>query len=98
MLRIGIVRLLALVAFGLVLPFTLYRVRRRIGAPSVLALGLLVGLGYGAIKATDAWSGQGLVSNLTLMATSGLIVLAYVALSLAATSFIAKAVSKRPSA
>ena len=96
MLRIGIVRLLAILAFGVVAPFALHRLRRRIGAPAVLALGLLAGLGYGAIKATDAWSGQGLASNLTLMATSGLLVLAYAALSLAATSFIAKAVSKRP--
>jgi hypothetical protein len=96
MLKFGIVGLLESLAFGVVAPFALHRLRRRIGAPAVLGLGLLAGLGYGAIKATDAWSGHGLASNLTLMATSGLVALAYAALSLAATSFITKAVSKRP--
>ncbi len=94
MLRIGIVRLLALLAFGVVVPFVLHRLRRRIGLAPVLALGLVLGLGYGALKADDPWSGDGLASNLGLMATSGVAVVAYVAISLGAAALIARAVSR----
>ena len=68
--------------------------RRRIGLWSLLVAALVIGLGYGAIKADNSWSGHGLLGNLWLMATTGLAVLAYVALSVGATAFIAKAVSK----
>jgi hypothetical protein len=94
MLRIGIVRLLALLVFGLLVPFALCQLRRRIGLWSVLIATLVIGVGYGALKADNPWSDQGLASNLALMATSGIAVLGYVAISVSAAALIAKAVSK----
>jgi hypothetical protein len=94
MLKIGILRLLALVVFGLIAPLALYHLRRRIGLRFLLVLAFLVGLGYGALKAENPWAGKGVAGNLALMATSGVAVLAYVAISVGAAGLIAKATSK----
>jgi hypothetical protein len=94
MLKIGILRLLTLVAFGFVVPFALHHLRRRIGSRVLLALALVIGLGYGALKADNSWGGQGLVRNVALIATSGVAVLAYVAISVGAAGMVAKAISR----
>jgi hypothetical protein len=89
MLRFGILRILAVLVFCLAVPFALYRLNRLIGLRLLFALAVAVGLGYGAIKADNSWSGQGLVDNALLMATSVLVVVCYVALSLGAAKAIA---------
>jgi hypothetical protein len=94
MLKIGIFRLLTLVVFGFVVPFALHHLRHRIGSRFLLALALVIGLGYGALKADNSWVGQGLVRNLVVMTTSGLAVLGYVAISVGAAGIVAKAVSR----
>jgi hypothetical protein len=93
MLKIGLVRLLAVALFGLVIPLGAYRLGRRIGVRLVLLLAVALGLGYGALKAENPWSGDGLVGNLTLMAASALVLLAYVGLAIGAAIVVAKATS-----
>ena len=86
MLKIGLVRLVRLVwlaLFGLVIPFGVYRLSRRLGVTLLLILAAALGLGYGALKADNPWSGDGLLGNLTLMAASALVALAYVGLIVA---------------
>ena len=80
-----------LVLFGLVVPFGLFKLNRRIGAPLLLVLAAASGLAYGAAKADNPWSGDGLMGNLRLMAISALVMLAYVALALGVAGLIAKA-------
>jgi len=93
MLKIGVVQLLAVALFGFVIPFGLYRLSRRIGAPLLLILAVAIGLGYGALKAENPWSGDGVLGNLRLMAVSALALLAYAGLAVAAASLVAKATS-----
>ena len=94
MLKIGLVRLLALALFGLVIPFGVYRLSRRIGTPTLLVLAVAIGLGYGALKADHPWNGDGLPGNLLLMATSALVLLVYVGLAIAAAAAVARAASR----
>jgi hypothetical protein len=90
MLKIGLVRLLWIALFGVVIPFGLYRLSRRTGVALLLVLAVAIGLAYGALKADNPWSGDGLLPNLTLMATSALVVAAYVGLSVGAAKGVAK--------
>ena len=94
MLKIGLVRLFWVALFGLVIPFGAYTLSRRIGVRLLLLLAVATGLGYGALKAENPWSGQGLVGNLTLMAVSALALIAYAALSVGAVTAIARATSR----
>ncbi len=90
MLRFGFVRILALLALGIVVPFGLYRLSRAVGLPLTIAAAVALGLIYGAIKADNPWSGDGLVINLRLMGVSAAAIAAYVAISVAAVREIAK--------
>ena len=61
--KIGILSIAPIVLFGLIIPFAAYRLARRIGLRLLIAFALAVGLGYGALKSDEPWSGQGLVEN-----------------------------------
>jgi hypothetical protein len=89
MLKIGLVRLLWLAFIGLVIPLGAYRLSSRIG--TLLLLAVAIGLGYGALKADNPWSGDGLVANLGLMAVSALALAAYAGASVGVARLIAKA-------
>ncbi len=94
MLKIGLFRLLGLVLLGVIIPFFAYRLSRLIGTRLVLVLAVAVGLVYGAVKADNPWSGDGLFGNLTLMATSAVVVFAYVGLTVGVAAAIATVISK----
>ena len=81
MLKIGLFRLFWVALFGLVIPFGVYKLSCRIGVRLLLLLAVAIGLGYGALKAEHPWSGSGLAGNLTLMAASALVLLAYAGLA-----------------
>jgi hypothetical protein len=66
-------------------------ISRRIGTPLLLVLVVAIGLGYGALKADNPWSGDGLDANLLLMATSALVLLVYAAPAVGAAAIVAKA-------
>ena len=83
---------LAILVFGLVGPFAIYRLERRIGFEPLLTLFVAAGVAYGALKADHPWSGQGLSKNVLLMLLSALVLAAYLASSLAAAGFVAKAI------
>jgi hypothetical protein len=87
MARIGLYPSLIIVAFGVVVPFFIFKLGRLIGFTPLLALAFLVGLGYGAVKAECPWS-EGSLGNAMFMAASVLGWVAYVALSYSAASFI----------
>lgn len=97
MVRLGIVPLLAFVVFGLAIPFGAYRLGRRTGLPALLVIALAIGLGYGALKADNPWSGSGLINNVLLMGASGVVLLGYAALSVGAAKLVARMVSGRRS-
>ena len=80
-------------AFGVVVPFFIFKLGRLIGFAPLLALAVFIGLGYGAVKAEYPWYGNGIVGNATFMAASALGLVAYVALSYSAASFIGRAAS-----
>lgn len=90
MLRLGFLRLLAVVTFGFAIPYGLYRLSRLIGLPLLFAAAIVLGLAYGALKADNPWSGDGLASNLKLMSLSAFVLAAYVGVSVAATRAVAK--------
>ena len=83
---------LAILLLGLVIPFALYRLERRIGFGRLLALSVAAGLAYGALKADHPWTGQGLPKNVSLMLLSALLLAVYMALSLGAARLAAKAI------
>ena len=83
---------LAILVFGLLVPFAIYRLERRIGFGPLLALFLAAGLAYGALKADRPWAGQGLSTNVSLMLVSALALTAYAAVSLGAAKVVAKAI------
>ena len=87
---------LAILVFGLFVPFAVYRLERRIGFAWLLALFVASGLAYGALKADHPWTGQGISKNVLLMLLSALVLAAYMALSLAAARFVAKAIRSLP--
>ena len=91
MLKFGLVRLLAVALFGVVIPFGAYSLSRRIGTPILLILAVVIGLGYGALKADNPWNGDGLFGNLLLMATSALVLLVYAGLAIAVAGAVARA-------
>ncbi len=91
MLKFGFFRLLAVLAFGIVIPYGLHRLGRAIGLPLMIAAAVALGLAYGAIKADNPWSGDGFGSNLRLMGVSALALTTYVGVSV----FIARAVARR---
>ncbi len=92
--KIGILSIAAILLFGLIIPFAAYRLARRLGFRLLVALALAVGLGYGAIKSEQPWSGQGVVENLALMLASALVVVLYVGLSAGAAGLVARAISR----
>jgi len=85
--------LLWLLLFGFLIPFGLYRLSHLIGVWLLIILAVAIGLGYGALKADNPWNGGGLVGNLTLMAGSALVLLAYVGLAVGAANLVARATS-----
>ena len=90
MLRIGFLRGLAVLVFVILVPFGLYRLSRAMGVPLMIAAAIALGLAYGAVKADNPWSGDGLTSNLKLMAVSAAAVSGYVAVSVLAARAIAR--------
>jgi hypothetical protein len=70
MARIGLYSSLIVVAFGVVAPFFIFKLGRSIGLAPLLALGFLIGLGYGALKAEYPWDEQGSLGNAMFMAAS----------------------------
>jgi hypothetical protein len=90
MLKIGLLRLFWVALFGLIIPFGVYRLSRRIGVCLLMLLAVAIGLGYGALKADNPWNGDGLVGNLGLMAVSALALAAYAGASVGAVLLIAK--------
>jgi hypothetical protein len=93
MARIGLYSSLMIVAFGVVVPFFIFRLGRLIGLAPLLALGFLIGLGYGALKAEYPWNEQGSLGNAMFMAASVIAWVVYVALSYGAASFINRTAS-----
>ena len=89
MLKLGLKPLLAILVFGIAVPFALHKAALRIGAPLLILLAAALGLGYGALKADNAWNGQGLMDNLRLMAICAMVAAAYVGLSLGAAKALA---------
>jgi hypothetical protein len=92
--KIGILSIAAILLFGLIIPFAAYRLARRLGFRLLLILALVVGLGYGAIKSEQPWTGQGLVENVVLMLASALVVVLYVGLSVGAAGLVAGAITR----
>ena len=92
MARIGLYSSLVIVAFGIVVPFFIFKLGRFIGFAPLLALASLIGLGYGAVKAEYPWS-EGALGNAMFMAGSVVAWVAYVALSYGAASFISRTTS-----
>jgi hypothetical protein len=93
MARIGLFSSLIIVAFGVVVPFFIFKLGRFVGLAPLLALAFLVGLGYGAIKAGYPWNEQGWPGNAMFMAASVVAWVAYVALSYSAANFIDRTAS-----
>jgi hypothetical protein len=94
--KIGVLSIAAVMLFGLIIPFALYRLRRRIGLTLLLAAALAVGLGYGVLKSEQPWAGHGLAENFGLMLASALVVVAYVGLSVGAAGLLASARAQHP--
>jgi hypothetical protein len=92
--KIGIVSIAAIVLFGLIIPFAASRLARRIGLRLLIAFALAVGLGYGALKSDEPWTGQGLVENVALMLASAVVVVLYIGLSVGAASLVARAITR----
>jgi uncharacterized membrane protein (DUF2068 family) len=92
MARIGLYSSLVVVAFGIVVPFFIYRLGRFIGFAPLLALAFLVGLGYGAVKAEYPWS-EGALGNSLFIAASVVAWVAYFALSYGAARLISRTTS-----
>lgn len=90
MVKIGLLRLLALLVFGVAVPYGLWKLSRAIGLPVVVALAVATGLAYGAIKADNPWSGDGLTANLQVMAISAAVLGAYAIVSVIAARGVAR--------
>ena len=90
MLRFGLSRLVLVLLLGVAIPFAVHRLSQRVGFWPLLAAAIAAGLAYGALKADNAWSGAGLADNLLLMATSALVLVAYVALCFVAAKAVAR--------
>jgi hypothetical protein len=91
--RLGLYPALILVVFGVFAPFFIFKLGRLIGFAPLLALAVLVGLGYGVVKAEYHWYGNGLMGNIAFVAASALILVAYVAISYSAGGLIDKTIS-----
>ena len=92
--RIGLLSIAAILLFGLIIPLAAYRLGRRFGFRLLIALALAIGLGYGALKSDEPWTGQGLVENLALMLASALVVVLYTGLSVGAAGLVASALTR----
>ncbi len=90
MLKFGALRVLALLVFGIAVPYALFKLSRATGQARLIAGAAAAGVAYGALKADNPWSGDGLSSNLQLMAVSAAVLAGYVGLSVAAAGAIAK--------
>jgi hypothetical protein len=93
MARIGLYPNLIVVAFGVVVPFFIFKFGRLVGFAPLLALAFVLGLGYGAVKAEYPWYANGLIGNVAFMAASASILVAYAALSYSAGALIDKTMS-----
>jgi hypothetical protein len=93
MARIGLYPALIVVAFGIVVPFFIFRLGRLIGVAPLVALAFAIGLGYGAVKAGSPWVGNGLTGNIAFTAGSAFLLAVYAAISYAAGALIDKKIS-----
>ena len=94
--KIGILSIAAILLFGVIIPFASYRAARLLGLRLLLALALAVGLGYGALKSEQPWTGDRIAGNLALMLASALVVVLYIALCVGAARLVANAISRGP--
>ncbi len=90
MLKLGVLRLSAILIFAIAIPFELFRLSRVVGLPLVIGAAIALGLAYGALKADNPWSGDGLAKNLRFVAISAGALAAYVGLSVAAARAVAR--------
>ena len=90
MLKLGVLRVLAASLFGLAIPFGFWTLSRAVGLPLLIAAAVALGLAYGAVKADNPWSGDGLAGNLRLMGVSAAVLAAYVGPSVVAARAIVK--------
>ncbi|HEY1864857.1 MAG TPA: hypothetical protein VGG77_14500 [Roseiarcus sp.] len=93
MARLGLYPALIIVVFGVVAPFFIFKFGRLIGFTPLLALALVFGLGYGAVKAEYRWYGNGLLGNVAFMAGAGFILVIYAAVAYSAGALIDKTMS-----
>ena len=93
MARIGLYSTLIILVFGVLIPFFIFRLCRWIGFKPFLGLTFFGGLLYGALKAEYPWYGKGILGNAALMAASGLVLVAYVALSYGGASLVGRTAS-----
>jgi hypothetical protein len=93
MARIGLYPALIIVVFGIVAPFFIVKLGRFVGFIPLLALALLVGLGYGALKAEYPWVANGLLGNVAFMGASAVLFVIYAAVSYSAGALIDKTIS-----
>jgi hypothetical protein len=92
MARIGLYPSLIIVAFGVVVPFFIFKLGRLIGFAPLLALAFLIGLGYGAVKAEYPWVENGALGNIAFMAGSAFILVLYAAIGYSAGALIEKTI------
>ena len=93
MARLGLYPALIIVFFGVVAPFFIFKLGRLIGFAPLLALALLLGLGYGVVKAEYPWYANGLMGNIAFMAGSAFIFVIYAAVAYSAGALIDKTIS-----
>jgi hypothetical protein len=93
MARIGLYPALIIVVFGIVAPFFIFKLGRFVGFIPLLALALLVGLGYGALKAEYPWVANGLLGNVAFMGASAFLCVIYAAVSYSAGALIDRTIS-----
>jgi hypothetical protein len=92
MARIGLTSSLVIVVFGLVAPFFIFRFGRLVGFAPLLVVAVVLGLGYGAVKAEYPWVASGLIENGAFMAGCAFLLAIYAAVSYSAGALIDKTI------
>lgn len=93
MTRLGLYPALIVVILGVIAPFFIFRFGRFIGFAPLLALALVLGIGYGAVKAEYPWVANGFLGNVAFTAGSAFILVIYAAVAYSAGALIDKTVT-----